>query len=470
MKQKFDIKNIIMVVILMIIGVGGVTAASIYLGKDIGYDNTGTNLKSDNVQDAIDEIYEKLTADTSCDVVAPPKIVDGLVPVTIADDGTVKAVSQDDSSWYNYCEKKWANAVILSSGSYTAGQTIPESVIETYLVWIPKYKYQLWNISQTAEKKAHSINIVFDTVNTTDGTTSCATPMTSGNSGNCHNGDFMTHPAFISMNVNGFWVGKFETGYKGATSTSAAQVNANDSSKIIVKPNTYSWRNNTVMNMFLSAYNYKRNMNSHMMKNTEWGAVAYLSHSQYGIDYEVNINNNSSYKTGYSSLLTIQQGTYPGTYGDGASYNKAYNTSIGYLASTTGNISGVYDMAGGAHEYMASYSAVGSSGFSDSTIANYDSKYFDVYNASSGETTYQYRILGDATGEMGPFVDYKDGDGTSRHHNQWYGDYSLFVQSSDPWFRRGGHYSFGVLAGQFSFHRGRGGVDTYVGARLVLAP
>ncbi len=28
----------------------------------------------------------------------------------------------------------------------------------------------------------------------------------------------------------------------------------------------------------------------------KWGAVAYLSHSKYGINAEVNINNNSSYK------------------------------------------------------------------------------------------------------------------------------------------------------------------------------
>ena len=39
--------------------------------------------------------------------------------------------------------------------------------------------------------------------------------MTSGGSGNCNNGEYMTHPAFISMGVNGFWVGKFVTGYKG---------------------------------------------------------------------------------------------------------------------------------------------------------------------------------------------------------------------------------------------------------------
>jgi hypothetical protein len=295
--------------------------------------------------------------------------------------------------------------------------------------------------------------------------------MTSGSSGNCKNGEYMTHPSFISMGVNGFWAGKFETGYKGATSATAAQVNSSDSSKIIIKPNSYSWRNSTVMNMFTSSYNYKRAMNSHMMKNTEWGAVAYLSHSKYGINAEVNINNNSSYKTGYSALPSTNQQTYPGTYGDGNTYNNAYNTSIGYLATTTGNISGIYDMSGGAHEYVASYMSgqLGSSGFSATTLANYDSKYYDVYSSSSTMTSYQYRILGDATGEMGPFKTYLDGDNNSRYHNSWYGDSSHFVDSSCPWFRRGGRYDSGVLAGQFYFHRYTGGAYTDLGFRLVLS-
>ena len=30
---------------------------------------------------------------------------------------------------------------------------------------------------------------------------------------------------------------------------------------------------------------------SHMMNNREWGAVAYLSHSAYGINNEIRINN-----------------------------------------------------------------------------------------------------------------------------------------------------------------------------------
>ena len=128
-------------------------------------------------------------------------------------------------------------------------------------------------------------------------------------------------------------------------------------------------------------------------------------------------------------------------------------------------------MSGGAHEYVASYMSgqLGSSGFSATTLANYDSKYYDVYSASSTFTSYQYRILGDATGEMGPFKTYLDGDNNSRYHNSWYGDHSNFVDSSSPWFLRGGSYDHGVLAGQFNFDRDTGGASAGIGFRLVLS-
>ncbi|HPF83518.1 MAG TPA: hypothetical protein PLV83_05095, partial [Bacilli bacterium] len=134
--------------------------------------------------------------------------------------------------------------------------------------------------------------------------------------------------------------------------------------------------------------------------------------------------------------------------------------------------SGIYDMSGGTWEYMASYRSgqLGSSGFTTTTIANADyAKYLDVYSASSTITSYNNRILGDATGEIGPFYNYRDGDNNSRYHNSWYADNSLFVYSSYPWFYRGGDYGLGVLAGQFSFSRLTGAVDTRVGSRLVLA-
>ena len=447
-------------------------AAELINSKDISFSNGATNLSSNNVQDAIEEIYNKTIDNSSCKNVSVPKLGDGLVPVTIENDGTIK-YADTSKKWYNYCDKIWANAVILEDGTnYKVGDTIQESDIQSYFVWIPKYKYKLWNVDTPIEK-VHEIEIVFDETDTTDiEGVSCKTPMISGESGNCNNGEYMTHPAFISMGVNGFWVGKFETGYKGATSVATAQVNGSDSSKVIIKPNVYSWRGITVKNIFETSYNYKRNLDSHMMKNTEWGAVAYLSHSKYGINTEININNNSSFKTGYSALPLTNQQTYPGASGNGDSYNLAYNTKIGYKASTSGNISGIYDMSGGAWEYVSSYitGKPGSSGFSTTTLANYDSKYFDVYNASSSINTYQYRILGDATGEMGPFKQYLDGDNQSRYHSSWYGDFSYFVDPSYTWFSRGGHYTFGILSGGFCFSRYTGENNIDGGFRIVLTP
>ena len=445
--MKKIIKNkIILIVILCIISCGiGVYAATTYKASDVVYNaSNGTSM---NVNDALNELYNKMNSGGCSSKVAYPTLGSGMIPVTISNNGTVK-YADTNSNWYNYCDKIWANAVILLSGSYKVGDTIPESAIESYFVWIPRFRYKLWNTG-TASKGPHSIEIEFETKDTT--------PSTGSN-----NGEWLTHPAFTSFNSNGFWVGKFETGYKGATSTSTAQVNSNDSSKVIIKPNVYSWRNITIGNMFLTSYNYKRDLDSHMMKNTEWGAVAYLSHSKYGINREVNINNNSSYKTGYSAIVFQ-------TYGDGNSYNQPYNTEIGYLASTTENITGVYDMSGGTWESVAGY-ITGKLGSSGLTQTNYNSKYFDVYNSSSTIKTYQYRILGDSTGEIGPFKNYTDGNGNLRYYSSWYEDFSNFVDSSYPWFARGGMYNNGVHAGQFNFGRNTGVKRNDYSFRLVLTP
>ena len=465
-------KKYLFLLIGLVLGASITFAAELIKAKEVSFSNGTSGLKANNVQDAITELYNKNISDTSCKSVSAPKLGEGLIPVTIEADGTV-IYADTSENWYNYCDKRWANAVILENAeNYKAGDTISQTDIQSYFVWIPKYKYKLWNTG-TASKGVHEIEIVFDENDTEDVEgVSCKTPMVSGESGNCNNGEYMTHPAFISMEVNGFWVGKFETGYKGATSVATSQVNANDTNKITIKPNVYSWRNITVYNAFLNSYNYQRNLDSHMMKNTEWGAVAYLSHSKYGTNKEVNINNSSLYNTGSSALPSTNQQTYPGTSGEGKTFYSVYNTEIGYLASTTGNVTGIYDMSGGALEYVASYitGKPGSSGFSTTTLSNYDSKYFDIYNSSSAVNTYQYRILGDATGEMGPFKNYADGDDASRWHSSWYSDGSYFTESSYPWFGRGGHYTYGVLAGAFFFSRDAGGTGSDTGYRIVLTP
>ena len=409
-----------------------------------------------------------------------PVLGDNMIPVTIEKDGTVK-YADINKKWYSYRNKEWANAVVLSSGTYNVGDIIPEESIESYFVWIPRYKYKLFNVDNTSKdsktytiytdvpSKAQEIEIVFENKETKE-------------SIGTKNGEYLTHPAFTSFDSNGMWVGKFETGYKGATSTSTANVNSSDSSKVIVKPNVYSWHYITVGNIFLTSYNYKRNLDSHMMKNTEWGAVAYLSHSKYGINNNIRMNNNSSFITGYSKTEQPTCG-YTGTneecnkyestsLNQDGTYTKRYNTEIGYLASTTGNITGIYDMSGGSHEYVAAYMA-GQLGSSGITPTDYDSKYFNVYNASSTATSYQYRILGDATGEMGAFTTLKstgsNGDKTAGI-SSWYSSHANFVDFSNPWFHRGGDSTFGVLASQFHFHRYTGVTASSIGFRLVLTP
>ena len=409
-----------------------------------------------------------------------PKLEEPLIAVTIEDDGTVKKADLT-SKWYSYEEKRWANAVILKNENkeYVSGEIIPEEEIESYFVWIPKYSYKLWDLgnytSYTAidESKVHSIEIRFGTTNTTDSVSGeCTTPGISGESGNCEVGDYMTHPAFLAFNTTGMWVGKFETGYDGATSKTEAQKNTTEVDKVIVKPNVYSWRSIQVANAFTVSYNYQRELDSHLMKNTEWGAVAYLSHSIYGINYEIRINNNSNFLTGYAA--TTENGSSNTT--DVA----MWNTTTGYLASTTGNITGIYDMSGGADEYvmgvmkaangnlMSGFSSSNNSGFNGTLkdgssytdgIDFPDSKYYDVYNYNTTYTNYSRRILGDATGEMGPFQSGK---------SSWYNDYDSFVYSSFPWFNRGGNYSRGSEAGAFYFSYSHGRAGSFISFRLVL--
>ncbi len=157
-----------------------------------------------------EEEGEKYIAEESCKNVAKPNLGDGtnLIPVTIDENGNVTKVSKDNDQWYDYCNKKWANAVILTdtAQSYNDNQQISMDDIESMFVWIPKYKYRLWNVGVTNPLYTiHSIEIEFDTNDTTDiDGVSCATPMTSGNIGKCDNGEYMTHSAFKSFDVDGF--------------------------------------------------------------------------------------------------------------------------------------------------------------------------------------------------------------------------------------------------------------------------
>ena len=410
-----------------------------------------------------------------------PVLKDNLVAIKIASDGTVSKADLYQE-WYNNENKEWANAVILKDESitYNNGDTIPEDNIESYFVWIPRYKYQIFDEGNytsltSIEDKTQTINVVFENKDTTpsNGTTK---------------DDWLTHPSFTSFDSNGFWVGKFETGYDGANSTSAAQVNTIDTSKIIMKPNVYSWRNITVGNMFKNSYDYQRSLDSHMMKNTEWGAISYLQHSAYGSGTSVRINNNTAYITGYAGTEEPTTGPtssststnrYESTLlGVDGTYTVNYLNANSGLASTTGNKTGIYDMSGGSWEYVMSYttnaSTVGGSSGITSLYPNFftDSnytKYWDKYTSTTN-TQYNLRILGDATGEMGPFGSEKDPDGGTRQKTSWYKNYTYFVDSSNPLFVRGGAWNYGTSSGQFAFSNDTGATDNRTTYRIVLTP
>ena len=72
---------------------------------------------------------------------ADPVLSGNLVPVVISDTGVVTKANTS-SNWYSYADKKWANSVILKDKSinYKNDDIIPEDNIESYFVWIPKYR------------------------------------------------------------------------------------------------------------------------------------------------------------------------------------------------------------------------------------------------------------------------------------------------------------------------------------------
>lgn len=246
-----------------------------------------------------------------------------------------------------------------------------------------------------------------------------------------------------------------------------------------------------------------------MMKNTEWGAVAYLSHSKYGSMSSVRLNNNAAFITGYSAVKEPSCG-YTNTeecnkfeatsLGVDGNYTINYKNPSSVISSTTGNYSGVYDMSGGLHEYVMGVMTdkVGNlvSGWNDQYHSNFigvlvhpsdgtnpnktswteadggipypESKYYDLYAYGENDVNFGRRILGDATGEMGPFANVTYGTRT-RPVGAWYLDQSWFSNNTEPWFSRGERCAPGVAAGLFTFAQAPGNANGAVSYRIVLA-
>ena len=369
-----------------------------------------------------------------------PVLASNMIPVYYDEANSVwkkadKNNSQKEYRWYSYTSTgeykgMWANAVTVKDTNRqtylnaTPGTTISMDDITTMWVWIPRFNAVTpSNYNGGTKEKPNAIDVTFVKQNET-----AIDAFTFGN-----------------KELSGFWYGKFEVGGTLASSCTNETCNV---SNIVVKPNMTSLRSQKVSSYFFASRSMEQPNNSfgfinsevdtHMSKNNEWGAVAYLTHSIYGrctdstTCTEVGINNNGSYITGYGAPA-------------GSKYNDtngAYNTSLGKDASTTKNIYGIYDMSGGAYEYvMGVYNkAIGYSGFSSLP----DTKYYNNYTGSS----YTGHALDETAG--------------------WYSDDAYFPNMSVSWFLRGGHYGNSTIAGVFDFHRGNCQLDSNYSSRFVI--
>ena len=399
-----------------------------------------------------------------------------------------------NNPWYSYnstgeYKGMWANAVTVTStnrATYlnaTPGTIIPIDDINTMWVWIPRFKVNTTDFDAISGecKCSNSSYTTREECENNYYSWHCPNPGAINVTFVKSNETAIDAFTFGTKSLSGFWYAKFEIGGTLASSCTNETCNV---SNIVVKPNASSLRSQKVSSFFFASRSMEQTGNSfgfvssevdtHMSKNNEWGAVAYLTQSIYGrctnstTCSEVYINNSSGYYTGRSGGAA---GSTPinGTYTDQTSTTKYntygfytyddyllnYNTNTkgkkakgkGTGASTTGTIYGIYDMSGGSGEYVMGVLADPSgkprsgtdsssnSGFTgmvyDGTtytgIAFPDSKYYNLYTGTS--------YIGHALTET----------------KYWYDDNALFVGSYDPWFNRGVAYHYGADAGVFAF-------------------
>ena len=409
-----------------------------------------------------------------------PELDSGMIPVTYNGSSWEKA-DATSNDWYNYSEGIWANAVTVSSSSRSnylsaaVGTEINMDDIETMWVWIPRYSYTIGSedgtnyygkqgeFLDTTPTQALPGEIDIKFIGTEEKDRGTARYIVSNG---IEDNSWYTPDAFTfgDQELSGIWVGKFETSSSDPSATGGGG-NTTDLDAMI-KPNVTSWRYINVSNAFNvglkmndegNRYGFSSNVDTHMMKNSEWAIVAYLSQSAYGklgntnftgANKEIYQNKSDSYITGCSYGSPSNENT---DYGCQYTYDININ---GTGASTTGNIYGIYDMSGGAWEMlMANYNdMIGDSGFSTMPDSKYYNKYTtdNVLNACNGGVCTSHGLSKTAS---------------------WYNDARNMVSEEYPWLVRGGYHENGIGAGVFGFSRTNvlGGVGSGNSFRLAMS-
>ena len=401
---------------------------------------------------------------------------------------TMKLVKYENGNWvegtdYDYKagngtednrESRWANAEVEID--YGEGN----QKIKSYFVWIPRYAYRIIYFKNDPSKAEYLNGTITEDEAIkegkiigysdsrgivsidTEGKVKKVSGTTSLNIGGNY---FRVHPAFIDDSKNnyenggwdeelpGIWVGKYETSLVNKSDGRNINTNSttagdkivdsenNTDKAIAVQPNMRSWRYCTISNQYTSAKAYNTNLNSHMLKNSEWGAVAYLTESKYGRNAtEVAKDDNSSFITADAGISANPE------------------------QSSTGNETGIYGLRGGAEDIVATYYTGGNQTYLNNGISLVN----DYANESTKKYVTAYTGINDS-------IDYKVGDATYET-SDWYSDVSAFVDSNVPFFKRGGSSEYSLLGtGVFSYFRTSGNAsgnvlkNNYESFRMCLA-
>ena len=392
------------------------------------------------------------------------------------------------------------------------GTTIPDANILAYYVWIPRYKYRVWNISKQAGAEStyaynaytEGIDIVFENEKETTGKINCTynfnvdtsnggidLDTTTAESCTGSNGDYYTHPAFTfgDDETRGFWMGKFELSGESA-------FNVENDNKIRIIPNVDSWRWDALCSFYRGISNMQKENNyyglssdksivdSHMVKNMEWGAVLYLTNSIYGT-CDNNVCTGVS-KNGYgeNTNYTTRTGCGPSTNESYSEECNEYNTLIGMKASTTSNITGIYDMVGGSYEFVMGNMSMVKNGYvynmsksglrldddiKEEDIQKYITTYayddladYHYHYAYDGQRAYNRARLGDAVGETLLQISTKTDAVIPYNQNFWYGAHGGFIYNQSnlnvqySWFIRSGVFTYTSNEHLFGFEYSNG--------------
>ena len=328
------------------------------------------------------------------------------------------------NSWYDYSQNKWANVMTATTNN-------------SFFVWIPRYAYRItYYDGYTIDEDNNYIPSgqptgYYDGLGmwrAGDGEVKYV--LDKGiETVNYDGNKYIVHPAFEtnldnggwSTDLPGFWFAKYDMSGSGTTLASIYGVNATASDKVGVlyksgRQATYGY-NGTIDDDGNTSF-----MNSHMSKNSEWGAVVYLTMSQYG------------------KITT--------------------NTE----QSTTGNEYGIFDMEKYYSKRVSAFNCTDTKGeFSknnwtletglttNSSSTKYATKYNNTSNVSVGNAVvYNYGKVGDATKEV-----YKGGaydETVVSDYGVWFkkrSDPAEMIYSEYPFFGRFGAYGIGFDARRY---------------------